>query len=530
MALAEEDRRRVAIGTLLTVIGGLCLAGFRSMGFVLRAVFGGSSYGLFAIAQSGVELMAYLLLGGFNDAIVYHATRWTVRRDAASTAAERAEAEDGLYTALATTLVPPLLAAVAVAVAAQVALPLLHRLFWSQHDLLLVGLGRLLALALPLIVLMQLCAEATKATMQFAWQVGIVQVLFPLLTLLFAFALHRGAGLGIEALAWGILLALLFAAAAAVFAFGRIFSVSRTLRAAAALRWDSEVLVFARPQSINMMMNLGLTKADGLMLSAFVSADAVGVSVLVSDLTQLIRLGKMAFSSVFSPLVARYQAASNRHGIQEALTTLIPITATLGILLTIGIMGSYEAAILREGERWMGGRLYPWLLCVGPLMSCFFGLAGNLLLMTGHSRLLLYNAVVAVLLNLALAVLLIPRFGLLGAAIATAVSSFAISAGQLAEMHLLEHYRLPWRSHARTLIAAMVPIAGVVVAYSELASSLLSRMPGQSALLQRAVWVGLMMAGYALLVFMLPGTNPLRALFRRGLPAVVGQAGSARGS
>ena len=521
MAFAEEDRRRVAIGTVLTVVGGICLAGFRSMGFVLRSVFGGASYGLFAIAQSGVELAAYLLLGGFNDAIVYHATRWTVRRDAASTAAERAAAEDGLYQALATTLFPPLLAAVAVALAAQVTLPLLHRMFWSQHDLLLVALGRLLALALPLIVLMQLCAEATKATMQFAWQVGIVQVLFPLLTLLFAFALHRGAGLGIEALAWGLLLALVFAAAAAIYAFGRIFSLSRTFRAAAALRWDTEVLLFALPQSVNMMMNLGLTKADGLMLSAFVSADAVGVYVLVSDLTQLIRLGKMAFSSVFSPLVARYQAASNRRGIQEALTTLIPITATLGILLTLGIMGNYEAAILHAGEQWTGGRLYPWLLCVGPLMSCFFGLAGNLLLMTGHSRMLLYNALVAVLLNLALAALLIPRWGLLGAALATATSNFAISAAQLAEMRMMERYRVPWRAYGRALLAATLPITGVVGAYGELGSNLLSRLPGGSAAMQRAVWVGMMVAVYALLVFLLPGTNPLRALFRRGLPTVV---------
>jgi O-antigen/teichoic acid export membrane protein len=414
-----------------------------------------------------------------------------------------------------------LIAAVAVALAAQVALPLLHRLFWSQHDLLLVGLGRLLALALPLVVLMQLCAEATKATMEFAWQVGIVQVLFPLLTLLFAFALHRGAGLGIASLAWGILLALVVATSVAVYAFSRLFSPARTLRAGAALRWDSEVLVFALPQSINMLMNLGLTKVDGLMLSAFVSADAVGVYVLVSDLAQLIRLGKMAFSSVFSPLVARYQAASNRRGIEEALATLIPITATLGILLTLGVMGNYEAVILHEGEQWSGGRLYPWLLCVGPLMSCFFGLAGSLLLMTGHSRLLLYNSVVAVLLNLALAALLIPRFGLLGAAVATAVSNLAISAAQLAEMHLIERYQVPLRSLARTLAAAALPSAGVVVAYSGSASNLLSRMPGGSAVIQRAAWVGLMVGAYALLIFLLPGTNPLRALFRRGLPAVV---------
>jgi hypothetical protein len=66
-----------------------------------------------------------------------------------------------------------------------------------------------------------------------------------------------------------------------------------------------------------------------------------------------------------------------------------------------------------------------------------------------------------------------------------------------------------------------LPIAGVVVAYSGSASNLVSRMPGGSAAIQRAAWVGLMVGAYALLIFLLPGTNPLRALFRRGLPAVV---------
>ena len=522
MAFEEEDRKKVALGTVLTVLGGICLAAFRSMGFVLRSIFGGSSYGLFAIAQSGVELMAYLLLGGFNDAVVYHASRWTTRRDAATEPAERAEAEEGLYHALATTLVPPFVAALAVAIAAQFLLPMLHRMFWSQHDPLLIDLGRTLALALPLIVVMQLCAEATKAGLQFVWQVGIVQVLFPVLTVCFALALHRSAGLGIDALAWGLIFALLVAAAASVVAYGRFFSIARTLRAALSLRWDREVLVFALPQSVNMMMNLGLTKADGLLLSAFVSADAVGVYVLVADLTQLIRLGKMAFSSVFSPLVAKYQAAANRPGIQDALATLIPITATLGLLLTLGIMGSYEAAILKDGESWSGGRLYPWLLCVGPLMSCFFGLAGNLLLMTGHSRLLLYNSLGAGLLNLVLAALFIPHGGLLGAAAATAIANFSISFAQIIEMRRLERYKLHWRYYRRTLIAGLLPVAGVVFAYSAAAPAVLATLPGESLTIQRAVWVGAMIAAYALLIFLLPGTNPLRDLFRRGRPLADG--------
>lgn len=151
-------------------------------------------------------------------------------------------------------------------------------------------------------------------------------------------------------------------------------------------------------------------------------------------------------------------------------------------------------------------------------MSCFVGLAGNLLLMTGHSRLLLYNSLGAGLLNLLLAALFIPEGGLVGAAAATAISSFAISFAQVVEMRKLERYRLLWRYYVRTLAAGLLPVAGVVFAYSSAAPAFLATLPGDSLHWQRAGWVGAMIALYALLVFLLPGTNPLRDLFRHGQP------------
>jgi O-antigen/teichoic acid export membrane protein len=480
------------------------------MGFVLRAIFGGPAYGLFAVAQSATELAAYFLLGGFNDAIVYHASRHITARDAATSPDEAAAHDERLYRALATCVVPPLLLGLLLALVTPLVLPAVYRLVWTQHDPEIISLMRVLGLGLPLIVVMQLFAESTKTSMQFHWQVGIVQVLFPSLTLLFALGFHYGAGLGIASLAWGLVCGLAVAAPLSVFAFSRFYSLRRFVRAALAFDWDREVMRFALPQSVNMVMNLGLTKVDGLMLSGFVSANAVGIFVLVSDLTQLIRLAKMAFSSVFSPLVARYQAALNREGIEQALHSLVQLTSALGVVLAIGIMGMYEHAILADGETWTHGRVFPWLLCVGPMMSCFFGLAGNLLLMTGHSRLLLYNSMGAGLLNVILNWLFIPHWGLVGAAAATAISNFAISFTQVVEMGRLEGYRYRWSLYRRTVLAAAPPLAGVVFAHTAWFSSVATWLPSDSPRLDAGLWTALMIALYLGLHLLLPGPSPLR--------------------
>jgi len=447
----DEDRRKVAAGTVLTVIGGLWLAGFKALGFVLRAVFGGPAYGLFAIVQSATELLAYLLLGGFNDAIVYFASRH-VHDD------RDADTEDGLYRALATCIGVPLLAAIAIAGLIELAVPWLFSAFLAQHDPLIVHLMRVLPLVLPLAVLVLLPAEATKAHLDFRWPVLVVQIIFPTSAFVLVLVLHYLFGMGIEALP----LALVSAAAASVpfslYAFSRHFSIAQTLRAALTRPWDREVLGFAGPQSLNMMLTVGLVRVNAVILARFTSANDVGLYTLVADLTQFIRVAKLAFSSVFAPLVAKYRAQHNRNGIREAVHGLVQVTSTLGVLLLIPAMTLYPHLILKPGEAWTASLWIPWLLAVAPMMDCFFGLAGNLLLMTGHSRLLLANAVIVGSMNVALNYLLIQQWGLFGAAIGTAISAFLLWSLQVVEMRSVEQISFRIGLYDRTALAAAAPL------------------------------------------------------------------------
>src|SRR5699024_11088956 len=203
-------------------------------------------------------------------------------------------------------------------------------------------------------------------------------------------------------------------------------------------------------------------------------AAAVGIYSLISDLTQMIRLAKMAFSSVFSPLVARDQAQNNREGMRTALHSLVRFTSALSIPLMLVMMIMYPHFVLSSDEVWAYDRWFPWLLAVGPLMSCFFGLAGNLLLMTGHARLLLFNAVVSSALNVALNLALIPHFGLFGAALATAISNFTISFMQIVEMWKIEHLTMPLRLYVWTLIAGALPLVMAMGVFTDVGQAVVS--------------------------------------------------------
>lgn len=496
----KDDQTRAQTGALLSVVGGAFLAAVRALGFFLRAIFGGEMWGLYAIAWALVELLSFFLLGGFNDAVVIFSSR----------AHHDTEDPDDHYHAIATIVKVPLALALVVAVGLSLGAPFLYATFWHEQDPLLIELIQTLAWALPLLVLVQVPAEATRASLSFGWAIGIVQIAFPVLSVLAALGLYFTTTPNILAVAQGTLLALVFCLPLSLLAYSRYFELKKTLRASLSRRLHREALSFALPQSLNMMLNQGLVRLDSLMLSFFgVSANTIGVYSLVGDMTQVIRLTKMAYSGVYSPLVAKYRAVSNKLGVDEALDVFVRKTSGLGVAVFLVVMSLWPLFIFQAGEIWEGPTLFAWLLTAGPLMSCFFGLCGNTLLMYGHSRLLLKNALLSGLLNVVLNAAFIPAWGLTGAAVATALSNITISCLQLLELKKLEGIFPRPRYYTRTLLAALGPVV-LVFALSGLVWPV--SPPDQQWGPRIALAAGAVLL-YALLQVFLPGQRPFRLPF-----------------
>ena len=241
-----------------------------------------------------------------------------------------------------------------------------------------------------------------------------------------------------------------------IFEFRRYYSFSRTLRTIFSTQGNKELWGFAIPQSLNMASNAGLVKLDALILSVFASANTVGIYALLVDLAQMIRLPKMAFSGILNPLVARYQSQNNKVGIQESLRELALLSALVGTFVLLLVQFFFPDFIFGTNQAWTESGWIPWVVCVGPFMSVHFGLAGNLLLMSGHARLLLMNSLMALTLNVVLDLLWIPKWGILGAACAGAEANFSNSMLQIIEMNKLPKVSFGYTLHWKGLLALAV--------------------------------------------------------------------------
>ncbi|MEO4045285.1 flippase [Hoeflea sp. CAU 1731] len=183
--------------------------------------------------------------------------------------------------------------------------------------------------------------------------------------------------------------------------------------------WLMSLLPFTMMAGINLINK----KTDILMLGFFSSASDVGVYTVVFQGAMLVSLPLTAVNAVLAPNIARLYTQGDHQRLQRLITV-----ATLATSLVAGIAG---LGLILVG-RWLLASVfgndfadgYPVLaiLCIGQLMNTLAGSVSMFLNMTGHEKDALKGATVSAMLNVILNALLIPYFGMVGAAIATAIS------------------------------------------------------------------------------------------------------------
>jgi O-antigen/teichoic acid export membrane protein len=128
-----------------------------------------------------------------------------------------------------------------------------------------------------------------------------------------------------------------------------------------------------------------------------------------------------------------------------------PIAVTV-IVLRAEILGLYGAAFVAGT-----GALV--VLALSHFIAACLGLTSYVLVMAGRSRLKLINTVAAAIFNVGLGALLVPRFGIRGAAIAVLASAGAFQVAVTIEVWLLERVHPFSRALAKPVAAALVALA-----------------------------------------------------------------------
>ena len=169
------------------------------------------------------------------------------------------------------------------------------------------------------------------------------------------------------------------------------------------------------------------TQADVLILGTIAGTDAVGIYRPAATIALLIMFGSDAINLTIRPTLARRYATNQTQGFQRlsgfvAWAGFGIATLGAGIAMLFG-----DLMLLVFGPSFTEGATALAILCIGRVIFAAFGLPGAFLDMTGRQSITMWGLVWAAAANIALNLALIPRFGVNGAAIATAASLLVLN-------------------------------------------------------------------------------------------------------
>jgi O-antigen/teichoic acid export membrane protein len=199
-------------------------------------------------------------------------------------------------------------------------------------------------------------------------------------------------------------------------------SIPRAVKAAPPEYRQREWIASALPFIAISGMNIISTRLSILLLGVLLTPEAVGIYAVANRITDLIAFVLTAANTALSPAFARLYAMQDMQQLQRIVTRSVRVVMllTLPIVAIIIVLGPW--LLLLFGDAFTRGYTVLLILCIGQIVNVMAGSVGFLLTMTNHANDAAVAVAISLLLSTCFSLLLIPQWGLEGAAIAATLS------------------------------------------------------------------------------------------------------------
>jgi O-antigen/teichoic acid export membrane protein len=223
-----------------------------------------------------------------------------------------------------------------------------------------------------------------------------------------------------------------------------------------------EVLAFTVPLLSSDLLHVLMSTTDAILLGYFHSAAEVGRFRVILPAAGVNQLIFSSFTLLFTPVAARLFARGDQAGINQLYWRTAVWMAIFSFplfLLTFSLAEPITVALFEE--RYRDSSVYLALLSLGMYFNVALGFNGLTLKVMGQVRYIVILNIVAALANGALNLLLIPPFGALGAAIATAITLILHNVLKQAGLALAGVHVFEWR-YLRVYVSIVLTAAAVL--------------------------------------------------------------------
>lgn len=453
----QDDIRRLGRGASIALLGRIGGRGLHLVGQVMLArLLGPAEFGLFALGWTLVHMGSAIAHLGLDQGVVRYGAEFWQKDD------------DRFRAVLRQSLGLTALFGVTVALILFVTASWLAVDVFQKPDLETVF--RWFALALGFATILQVSAAATRVSQRMQFSVLAEDVAPPAVLLLVAGILVGLAGLGLTG-------ATLAAVAGFVAGTGLVFLFLRRLygwtpRAARFASFPTkELLRFSLLAWLAGIFTMLTLRVDRLLVGYFLPASEVGVYQAASQAAMLSAIILTGFNAIFAPMIARLYHS----GELERLSELFKVSTKWGLYVSLPLFLVLTVApdeLMKAvfGEAYAEGAVPMLIMAGAQLFNAATGAVGFMLIMTGHPRRWMVLSAGSLLLNVVFGLVLIPRLGIVGAAIAVGCAVVLLYGGGLVEVRRLLGFWPYDTRYVKGVLTALITFAVLFIVKDMLAA------------------------------------------------------------
>jgi O-antigen/teichoic acid export membrane protein len=408
---------------------------------LLSRVLGVQAYGLYTLGRSLLDVLSRFGLMGTQNAIV---------RFIAISQGEGDEAQ------VRGTILIAL--AIVVSVSSTLGIGL-----WFVSDWLAISVFnkaslsyilRVFAVALPFYTALAFLAACARGFRQMVYFNGMTNVVHPF-GMLLCTSVAFLVGMRLEGALFGFTVATVLASILMLYGIMHLFPKLWSLRQGFR-NPGTPFLTYAAKVFLGDFSNKIISHTDRLMLGSMGVARDVGIYSISAFVGDKLTFFQIMFNSIFAPVIADLY----HRGKYDELTRIFQTVSKWTLLLTLPVFGAClflgDFILTLFGSDFREGWPVLVILAFAYLINISVGPVGYMLMMTGRPGLALMNSWFLGVINILLNLWLIPRYGMLGAAIATGVTVALLNLIRLAQVRCL-YQCYPFRiGTLKTLVAAVI--------------------------------------------------------------------------
>ena len=223
---------------------------------------------------------------------------------------------------------------------------------------------------------------------------------------------------------------------------------------------EKELVSLSWPLFLSGFVFLFMGYTDRILLGIYMTSADIGIYAAAFAIANLMLFPFTSFDFIFRPVVSEHFAVKDISGIQKLYISVTKWMFLLTFPAVIYlIFYSRDIIWLVYGESFTTGYLALIVLSMGIAVNGLMGMTGGILIAIKKTKLTLLAEVIGMVSNVGLNIILIPKFGIIGAAIGTSVSISLRRISSMAFMYKelkIHPYNI---DYIKIIIASIMPLA-----------------------------------------------------------------------